>query len=179
MSEFQTSLTFAHEVSHNLNATHDVDKYGVAVSGTLMGATLGNHIRLSNLTINPKTKTAIRNFLTEVGKGLRYDLFKTLDNLTPGTPIYSTKDWTQDDQNRFMQGYHRINCFKTKLDYSNDKKHFLKLKQDLENQINPKIPTPESTMNSGSINFNITYSKYVSLFSQLLLLFSCTYMSHF
>ena len=78
-----------------------------------------------------------------------------------------------------MQGYHRINCFKTKLDYSNDEKHFLKLKQDLENQVNPKTPKTESGMNSGSINLNVTYLKYVSLLSQLLLLFSCTYMSHF
>ena len=175
MSEFQTSLTFAHEVGHNLNASHDEDKYGYAVNGTLMGATLGNHVRISNLKISPKTKTDIKDFLTEVGKGIRYDLFKTLHNFTH---IYFT-NFTQDDENRFKQGHHTINCFKTKLDYSNDKKHFMKLKQDLDNQVNPKISTAESTMNSGSINFNVTYVKYVSLFSHLLLLFSCTYMSHF
>ena len=178
MEEFQTSLTFAHEVSHNLGADHDEDKYGIPVNGTLMGATLGNHVTISNLTISPKTKTNIKIFLNEVRKGIRYDLFKTLDNF-PGT-VYFTKEWTQDDQNRFKeaskQGHHRINCFKNKLDYSNDEKHFLKLKQDLENQVNPKIPTTESTMNSGSINFNVTH---VSLFSQILLIFSCTYMSHF
>ena len=183
MSEFQTSLTFAHEVGHNLNASHDEDKYGYAVNGTLMGETLGNHVRISNLKISPKTKTDIKDFLTEVRKGLRYDLFKKLQNY-PGT-FYPTKEWTQDDKNRFKQGHHTINCFKTKLDYSNDDKHFLKLKQDLENQVNPKIPTTpktpktESIMNSGSNNLTVTYLEYVSLFSQLLLLFSCTFMSHF
>ena len=176
MKEFETSLTFAHEVGHNLNATHDEDKYGMQINGTLMGATLGKHIKISNLKISPKSKTEIKNFLTEVEKGMRYDLFKTLHNFTH---IYFTKEWTQDDVKRFNQGHHTINCFKTELDYSNDEKHFLKLKQDLENQVNPKTPKTESAMNSGAINLNVTYLKYVSLLSQLLLLFSCTYMSHF
>ena len=186
VKEFATSLTFAHEISHNLGADHDVDRNGYAVNDTLMGETLGNHVTISNLKISPKTKTKIKNFLTEVRNGIRYDLFKKLDNF-PGM-VYFTEEWTEDDQNRFKQaskqGHHRINCLKTKLDYTNDEKHFLKLKQDLENQVNPKTPkTPkapktESTKNSGSNNLNVTYVKYFSLFLQLLL-FSCTYMSHF
>ena len=44
VTELQTSLSFAHEVSHNLGATHEVDENGYAISGTLMGATLGNNI---------------------------------------------------------------------------------------------------------------------------------------
>ena len=175
MKEFQTSLTFAHEVSHNLGADHDVDRNGYAVNGTLMGAILGNHVTISNLKISPKTKDAIGNFLTEVRKGISYDHAKTMHNNTH----FYTHEWPKEDQNRFKQGHRKINCFKTTLGYSNDKKHFMKLRQDLENQVNPKILTTESTMNSGSINFNVSYVKYVSLFSQLLLLFPCTYMSHF
>ena len=82
MEEFQTSLTFAHEINHNLGADHDVDRNGYAVNGTLMGATLGNHVTISNLKISPKTKEAIEKFLTEVGKGISYEHAKTMHNNT-------------------------------------------------------------------------------------------------
>ena len=180
MKEFQTSLTFAHEVSHNLGADHDVDRNGYAVNGTLMGATLGNHVKISNLKISPKTKEAIGKFLTEVGKGISYDHAKTMHN---NTHFYSHK-WPKEDQNRVKKGYGKINCFKTKLEYSNDKKHFLKLRKNLENQVNSKILTNESTtgltsIESGSINFNLPNVKYLSLFSQFFQIFCCICMLNF
>jgi len=134
VTELQTSLTFAHEVSHNLNATHDVDEYGKEISGPLMGATLGKNVTISNLKISKKSKQDIRDFFTRVTKGVRYELFKTLQDY-PGY-ITFTKEWSQDDQDRLKQGYQEINCFKAKLDYSNDDKHFLKLRKDLETQVN-------------------------------------------
>ena len=147
VTELQTSLTFAHEVSHNLGATHDVDEYGKEISGTLMGATLGNNVTISNFKISKNSKQDIRDFFTRVEKGIRYELFKTMDNM--GYIIF-TKEWSQDDINRLKQGYQEINCFKAKLNYSNDDKHFLKLRKDLETQVNPNIlttpkPTPKST----------------------------------
>ena len=53
-------------------------------------------------------------------------------------------EWPQDDQDRLIQGYHEINCLKAKLNYSNDDKHFLKLRKDLENQVNPTTPKPRT-----------------------------------
>ena len=140
MTELQTSLTFAHEVSHNLGATHDVDEYGKEISGTLMGATLSENVTISNLKISKKSKQDIRDFFTRVEKGIRYELFKTMYNTTH---IYIHK-WPQDDQARFRQGYYEINCLKAKLNYSNDDKHFLKLRKDLENQVNPTTPKPRT-----------------------------------
>ena len=147
MTELQTSLSFAHEVSHNLGATHDVDEYGKEIIGTLMGATLGNNVTISNLKISKKSKQDIRNFFTRVEKGIRYELFKTMNNVTH----FYIHEWPQDDQDRLIQGYQEINCLKAKLNYSNDDKHFLKLRKDLENQVNPTThkprtkPTPKLT----------------------------------
>ena len=138
VTELQTSLSFAHEVSHNLGATHDVDENGYPISGTLMGATLGNNITTSNLKVRKETKEDIGNFFTRVKKGIRYELFKTMYNTTH---IYIHK-WPQDDQARFIQGYHEINCLKAKLNYSNDDKHYLKLRKELEKQVNPTTPEP-------------------------------------
>ena len=140
MTELQTSLSFAHEVSHNLGATHDVDEYGKEIIGTLMGATLGNNVTISNLKISKKSKQDIRNFFTRVEKGIRYELFKTMNNVTH----FYIHEWPQDDQDRLIQGYHEINCLKAKLNYSNDDKHFLKLRKDLENQVNPTTPKPRT-----------------------------------
>ena len=150
MTELQTSLSFAHEVSHNLGATHDVDENGYAINGTLMGATLGKNATTSNLKVRKETKEDIGNFFTRVKKGIRYELFKTMYNTTH---IYIHK-WPQDDQARFLQGYHEINCLKAELNYSNDDKHYLKLRKELEKQVNPTTkprtkprtkPTPEPT----------------------------------
>ena len=150
VTELQTSLTFAHEVSHNLGATHDRDENGYEISGTFMGATLGNKITTSNLIVSNETKEDIGNFFTRVKKGIRYELFKTMYNTTH---IYIHK-WPQDDQARFLQGYHEINCLKAELNYSNDDKHYLKLRKELEKQVNPTTkprtkprtkPTPEPT----------------------------------
>ena len=127
-------MTFAHEVSHNLGAGHDVDENGYAIKGPLMGETLDNDITISDLKISQETKTDIENFFTKIKKGIRYELFKTMYNRTH---IYLQK-WPQDDQERFHQGYHQINCFKGKLNYSNDDRHFLKLRKDLENQEFPQ-----------------------------------------
>ena len=143
VTELQTSLTFAHEVSHNLNATHDRDEYGKEIIGTLMGATLGKDATISNLKVSKESKEDISNFFTKVIKGIRYELFKTLDNMGY---ITFTKEWSQDDINRLKQGYQEINCFKDKLDYSNDNSHFLKLRTDLENQYNPTTPQPSTAL---------------------------------
>ena len=125
-----------------------MDEYGKEISGPLMGATLGKNVTISNLKISKKSKQDIRDFFTRVTKGVRYELFKTLQDY-PGY-ITFTKEWSQDDQDRLKQGYQEINCFKAKLDYSNDDEHFLKLRKDLETQVNPNIlttpkPTPKST----------------------------------
>ena len=56
MKELETSLSFAHEVSHNLGASHTVDKNGNIGHGTLMGKTLGNDITIPNLKIKQKSK---------------------------------------------------------------------------------------------------------------------------
>ena len=183
MKEFQSSLTFAHEVSHNLGAIHDEDKDGNAISGTLMGATLGNNVTISNLKISKETKKDIRDVFTNVTKGIRYELFKTLDKTF-------IKEWSQDDIVRVRQGYQEINCFKAKLNYSNDNKHFLKLKKDLENQVNPIVPrklkqnitestTALTSVDSGSINFNVSNVKFLFLFSERFLIFCCTCILHF
>ena len=140
VTELQTSLSFAHEVSHNLGATHEVDENGYAISGTLMGATLGNNITTSNLKVSKETKEEIGNFFTRVKKGIRYELFETMYNTTH---IYIHK-WPQDDQARFLQGYHEINCLKANLNYSNDDKHYLKLRKELEKQDNPTTPKPRT-----------------------------------
>ena len=129
-------MTFAHEVGHNLGATHDVDKYGKEVSGTLMGATLGKNITISNLKISKKSKEDINDFLANVKKGIRFDLLQKEKKL----PALSIHVWPQEEQERYnkkemLMNY--INCFKTKLDYSNDEKHFLKIRNHLENQVNP------------------------------------------
>ena len=159
-------MTFAHEVSHNLGATHDVDEYGKEISGPLMGATLDKSVTISNLKISKKSKQDIRNYFTRVTKGVRYELFKTLYNRTH---IYIQK-WPQDDQARFKQGYHETNCFKDKLDYSNDNSHFLKLRKDLENQVNPNIPTtPKPTPTGLTLIVASTSAVIIALLDLLLL----------
>ena len=176
MEEFQTSLTFAHEISHNLGADHDVDRNGYAVNGTLMGATLGNHVTISNLKISPKTKEAIEKFLTEVGKGISYEHAKTMHNNT----YFFIHEWPKEDQKRVEKGYGKINCFKTILEYSNEKQHFLKLRKNLENQVNSKIPTTVLTsIDSGSNNFNLPNVKYLSILSQLFQTIFCICMLNF
>jgi len=137
VEEYQTSLTFAHEIGHNLDANHNLDKYGKKVIGTLMGAKLGRNITISNLKIGNETKKDIGNYLTEIEKGIRYELYKTGKTENNRTLFYINK-WPQDDQDRFKQGYYRTNCFKDSLTYSNDDGHFMKLRQDLENQVKIK-----------------------------------------
>ena len=137
VTELQTSLTFAHEVSHNLGAAHDLDNYGKEISGTLMGATLGKNVTISNLKISNKSKQDIENFFTRVINGIRYELVETMNNDTH----FYINQWPKEDQDRVKQGYMEKNCFKDKLGYSNEDRHFLKLRKDLENQVNPKIPT--------------------------------------
>ena len=145
MKEFETSLTFAHEVSHNLGASHTVDKDGTIGHGTLMGETLGNDITIPNLKINQKSKQDIKDFLAKVQKGIRFELLEKEKNL-PQIAVYN---WPQDDQDRLNQEYSRysryeINCLKAKLNYSNDDKHYLKLRKELEKQVNPTTPKPRS-----------------------------------
>ena len=176
-------MTFAHEVGHNLGATHDVDKYGKEVSGTLMGATLGKNITISNLKISPKSKKDINDELANVEKGIRFDLLQKEKKL----PALEIHTWPQQEQDKFnkkemLMNY--INCFKTKLDYSNDERYFLKLRKNLENQVNSKIPTNESTtgltsIDSGSINSNVPNFKYLFLLSQLFQIFCCIFMLNF
>jgi hypothetical protein len=138
VKEFETSLTFAHEVSHNLGAGHTVDKNGNIGHGTLMGETLGDDITIPNLKIKQQSKQAIKDFLAKVEKGMRFELLEREKDL-PKLAVYN---WPQDDQERFSQNYHKINCFKDKLNYSNDDTHFLKLRKDLKNQVNPTTPKP-------------------------------------
>ena len=174
MTELQTSLTFAHEVSHNLGATHDEDEYGNEISGTLMGATLGKNVTISNLEISKKSQQDIRNHFTKVTNGIRYELFKTLDKYPGNFQVNFTKEWSQDDENRLRDGYLEINCLKAKLNYSKDDKHYLKLRKELEKQDNPTTPKPRTkptpkptpiqtntksttgsaSIDSGSINLN-------------------------
>ena len=113
MEEFETSLTFAHEISHNLGASHTVDKNGNIGHGTLMGETLGNDITIPNLKIKEKSKQDIQDFLEKVEKGIRFELLEKERDL-PQLAVYN---WPQDDQERFNQNYHRINCLKAKLNY--------------------------------------------------------------
>ena len=143
VTELQTSLSFAHEVSHNLGATHDVDENGYEISGPLMGATLGKDATISNLKVSKETKEDIGNFFTEVKEGIRYELAKTMNNNT----YFFIQKWPKDDQDRFIQNHSRysryvINCLKAKLNYSNDDKHYLKLRKELEKQVNPTTPEP-------------------------------------
>merc|ERR1719491_1603349 len=110
-----------------------------------MGARLGRNITISNLKIGNETKKDIGNYLTEIEKGIRYELYKTGKTENNRTLFYINK-WPQDDQDRFKQGYYRTNCFKDSLTYSNDDGHFMKLRQDLENQVNLNISTtPKQT----------------------------------
>ena len=143
MKELETSLSFAHEVSHNLGASHTVDKNGNIGHGTLMGKTLGNDITIPNLKIKQKSKQDIKVFLAKVEKGIRFELLEKEKHL----PMLAVYNWPQDDQERFSQNHHMINpvnCFKAKLNYSNDDKHFLKLRKDLENQVNQTTPKPRT-----------------------------------
>ena len=176
-------MTFAHEVGHNLGATHDVDKYGKEVSGPLMGATLGKNITISNLKISKKSKKDINEFLANVEKGIWFDLLQKEKKL----PALEIHTWPQQEQERFNKNetlMNYINCFKTKLDYSNDEKHFLKIRNNLENQVNPKISSNELTtgltsIDSGSINSNVPNVKYLFLLSQLFQIFCCIFMLNF
>ena len=113
MKEFETSLTFAHEVSHNLGANHTEDKNGKIGHGTLMGETLGNDITIPNLKIKEKSKQDIKDFLAKVEKGIRFELLEKEKDLPH--IISSWPNWPKDDQERFNQGYQNINCLKVKL----------------------------------------------------------------
>ena len=138
MEELETSLTFAHEVGHNLGASH-------IGHGTLMGETLGKDITIPNLKINQKSEQDIKDFLAKVEKGIRFELLEKEKDLPH--IISSWPNWPKDDQERFSQNHHMINpvnCFKAKLNYSNDDKHFLKLRKDLENQVNQTTPKPRT-----------------------------------
>ena len=145
VTELQTSLTFAHEVSHNLGATHDVDENGYEISGPLMGATLGKDATISNLKVSKENKEDIGNFFTRVEEGIRYELAKTMNNHT----YFFIDEWPEDDQDMIKQAYsryskHVINCLKAELNYSNDDKHYLKLRKELEKQVNPTTPKPRT-----------------------------------